>query len=355
MRYLIVSSNGLGNMILKTPMFTALNAIDPDAQIDVLASNRAGAVDVIKGLPQLGQASELDSDFSKERRRDVINRINQRHYDAALLAMDAGAGWFLKGLYRSNVKKIVQHCVVPGKRIWHRAQFVLLHRRVSFVPWLAGRHEIDLNLDLVQALRKKPLPRDYTTMVSYQPDADVGRQLGLPERYVCLQIGAAEGLNTPKRWPLGNFSRLIVALEEGFPDLGIVAVGSPKEAEMFVAPLMEQHPGLINTAGRTNINQLCNVLLGAEVAITHDSGIMHLANALGARLIALYGPTDYSRTRPLGENAVIIRKDRPCSPCMFGVDIPSEAEVFENCPDKDCMRDITVDDVMFQVRKIIVS
>ncbi|MBU4277674.1 MAG: glycosyltransferase family 9 protein [Proteobacteria bacterium] len=353
MRYLITSNVGLGNMILKTPMFKAIQALDPGAEIDVMANNRAGAVDVIRGLPELRNAYEFQTAESPRRRKEFARLIRDNKYDVALIPMDGGPGWLRLILWRSRIPKKVQLCAVPGNRLWERAQLVLLHRRIEFVPWLVGRHEIDMNLDLVQALIKKPLHRNYQTSVCYQPDKEVVARFGLPSRYVCLQVGAAEGLHTPKRWPVENFSRLIRALGERYPDIGLVTVGTPREYEMFVAPLMEDHPQLINTAGRTDIGQLCNVLQGAEAVVTHDSGIMHIANALDSRLIALYGPTDFTRTRPLGENAVVLRQDLPCAPCMFGSGGPSESEIYESCPQLECMAEISVNDVLDALQKAL--
>jgi ADP-heptose:LPS heptosyltransferase len=70
--------------------------------------------------------------------------------------------------------------------------------------------------------------------------------------------------------------------------------------------------------------------------ITNDSGSMHIANAVGTPVVALFGPTDPRRTAPTGAPATVLRHHLPCSPCFR-----------PTCPyaDHPCMRLIEVDDV----------
>ena len=340
-------------MILCTPMFPAIHHLDPEAQIDIIGHNRNGCLDVVKGNPHIGGTYDYSFVRSRRHRKEVAAFIAKQKYDAALIPMGGAPGWLQLLLFRSKIKTIKKIVSIPGNQLWERASLFFLYRRIHFIPWLTGRHEIDLNLDLVQSFSRKPLHRSYRTSISYSSDENILKELGLPPRYVCLQIGAAAGLPTPKKWQEDRFSLLINFLSEQYPQLGLVAVGTQKEYEMFAAPLMQKHPQLINTAGRTDINQLCNILAGAQATVTHDSGIMHMANALGAPLIALYGPTDYTRTSPLGPASVVLRKELDCAPCMFGMGGRSEAQIYEQCPRPACMEAITVDDVLLELQKVL--
>jgi len=69
--------------------------------------------------------------------------------------------------------------------------------------------------------------------------------------------------------------------------------------------------------------------------VTNDSGLMHVAAALGVPVVAIFGSTDPARTGPLGENCRVVRKPLPCAPCLK-----------THCPEKrECMEKITVDEV----------
>ena len=72
-----------------------------------------------------------------------------------------------------------------------------------------------------------------------------------------------------------------------------------------------------NLAGRTPLRVLAALLRRAAVMVTVDSGPMHLAAALGTPLVALFGPTDPSRTGPYGTGPCrVLREALPCVPCL---------------------------------------
>jgi heptosyltransferase-2 len=77
--------------------------------------------------------------------------------------------------------------------------------------------------------------------------------------------------------------------------------------------------------------------------ISNDSGLMHVASALGIPTIAIFGSTNPVTTGPAGIKTVIVHRDVACSPCMK-----------ETCPtDFRCMDLITVDDVYETARKVL--
>ena len=95
----------------------------------------------------------------------------------------------------------------------------------------------------------------------------------------------------------------------------------------------------------TNFNQLCNVINDSKVVISHDSGVMHLANALQRPLIALYGPTDFTRTAPLNSASHIIQSRNECWARMYSFR-ESEDDLANQYEDYYCMSSISVDSVL---------
>jgi heptosyltransferase-2 len=82
-----------------------------------------------------------------------------------------------------------------------------------------------------------------------------------------------------------------------------------------------------------------------RVFVTNDSGLMHVAAALGVRLVAIFGSTDPSRTGPLGQNSRVIYKSIPCAPCLK-----------TQCPqDRECMEAISVEEVFEEVKDLWAS
>ena len=109
---------------------------------------------------------------------------------------------------------------------------------------------------------------------------------------------------------------------------------------------------VINLLGMTTFNQLCNVINGARLVVAHDSGAMHVTNALNRPLLALYGPTDFTRTRPLGSKSQILHSRNGCWAKMYSFR-SSEAELAEQYQNYYCMSGISVDMVYSKILSIL--
>jgi len=76
-----------------------------------------------------------------------------------------------------------------------------------------------------------------------------------------------------------------------------------------------QKAGVLNLAGATSLRELAALLKACEVVLTNDTGPMHLANAVGTPIVAVFGPSDPRRYAPRGVRDTVVRIDLPCSPC----------------------------------------
>jgi heptosyltransferase-1 len=92
----------------------------------------------------------------------------------------------------------------------------------------------------------------------------------------------------------------------------------------------------------TSLAELAGVLKAARLAVTTDTGAMHLAAALGTRVAALFGPTAPCRTGPFGEGHQIVRLGLTCSPCFK-----------RRCPQPRCLTDLPVAEVRRACEKIL--
>jgi heptosyltransferase-1 len=141
---------------------------------------------------------------------------------------------------------------------------------------------------------------------------------------------------TTKLWPERNFAELADRLIQE-KNATIIFSGSRDDRSMIerIITLMQQR-GAENWAGETTLKELAALASASDLFITTDTGSMHLAAAVGAKVLALFGPTAPWRTGPSGSSSTVVRSGIACSPCF-------QRTCGRNV---QCMTGITVADVM---------
>lgn len=354
MKILISSYTGLGNFILKTPLIRALNTEYEFCQIDLIFGYPWGAENVLKDSELIHKQYWLPAKFSILKKIKMFIELRRQKYDMVILPFDATPGFvlFFSILFLCNAKIICHfssHGSLTVERI-KKSLALFFIPSVEWVPILKGRHEIDLNLDLLQAVTKNNVSRDYRTIVTWKSENVT--HFNLPELFLVIQPSAANGAATPKIWSPENFNKLIDQFLLKFTEMKVVLVGDAGDVSRLKGMYALSNSNVINLLGKTNFNQLCNVLNSAQAVIAHDSGIMHVANALQVPLIALYGPTDYTRTAPLASTTHVLHSRNDCWRTMYGFQ-GSEKKIDKQYPNYYCMNGITVNQVMATLMSLL--
>ena len=104
--------------------------------------------------------------------------------------------------------------------------------------------------------------------------------------------------------------------------------------------------GTCDLSGKTTPADLAALIRRAEVAVTNDSGSMHVAVSLGKPMVSVFGPTNPVHIGPYERPESVVRVDLPCSPCNY--------RRLSQCPfDHACMKQVTSEMVVERVRKIL--
>ena len=139
--------------------------------------------------------------------------------------------------------------------------------------------------------------------------------------YMVLAPGSEYG--PAKRWPAAHFSALAAKL--AWP---VVLLGSAKEAalcEEITAQVNTVRPGqVLNLAGKTSLAQALYVIAATKSIVSNDSGLMHVAAALGVPQVAIFGSSSPLHTPPLSEKATVLwlkndaayQPPLDCAPCF---------------------------------------
>ncbi|SCC92865.1 Lipopolysaccharide heptosyltransferase II [Thiomonas sp. X19] len=165
------------------------------------------------------------------------------------------------------------------------------------------------------------------------------QRFGLPERWVALCPGAEYG--PAKQWPVEHYAALArLAQQQGYT---VAVLGAPRDAAMGEA-IATQAAGSVNLCGKTRVEQVIALLASSQGAVSNDSGLMHVAAALGRATVGLYGSTDPRHTPPAAHRSATIWLQLDCSPCFQ-----------RTCPlgHLNCLRGITPEQTWAQLRGLM--
>jgi ADP-heptose:LPS heptosyltransferase len=369
--YLIPAYAGLGNFIMATPMILELKRRRPAAEIYLLTWPWYGTDQIFDApIRQSGDCKEsaksggnsspvagiflLDPHASPWRKALFFLRLRRWKMSAAFIPFDACPAFVWWGFPLAGIRAIAAHSL---------ACHGLEGGWIQTVPDITcevelSSHESDIHLDLLDAYCHSrgitvPEARDYQTFMSAE-GSGVLQKFGLkPREYIVVQISAANArFKTPKLWAKENWAQLIRRLENDGET--IVLPGDENEAPLvdeFVSCHELKHA--VNIAGRTSVREVSTVIKNAKLLVVHDSGLMHIGNAHGTPLVALYGPTDWNFTRPKAPTSRILRKSLPCQPCMARM-AKTEQEALRDCQlDVQCMKNLSIEEVYHACRSIL--
>jgi heptosyltransferase II len=161
--------------------------------------------------------------------------------------------------------------------------------------------------------------------------------------YVGLVPGAARGPS--KQWPQTHFIETAQAcLDAGWAQT-IVVFGSPKEYVLCEDVCQAIGKRSLNLAGRTSLAEWAATLQCCRVVVANDSGGMHLATAVGATVVAVFGLTDPAVTGPIGTRARVVRGSE-----VGARDIPRDSEEA-----RLALARVTPDRVIAEIQQVIES
>lgn len=340
-RILIVKLSAIGDVIQTLPMVEALRAEFSMAHIDWVVEEEAS--DLIIGHSALDRVivshrkSWQKQIFRKgefwntiKEIRNFLRSLRSRQYD-----------WVIDnhGIFKSGLLVILSR---GRRKIGYRRSRGIAEEGSYFFtneryrPLSLERPAVERYLDLIAQLGVSV--NNITLNYSVGREARMKAEALLSEKGFasCPVIVIHPMAKWPtKQWPGENFVRLAEALTE--QGASVVFTGSPADfaAVQEMANKIQTPGRILNLAGQTNLKELAGLFSLANLVLSTDTGPMHLAAAVKAPLIALFGPTAPWRTGPYGNGHVILRKALACSPCFK-----------RKCPTMECMNSLTVEEVL---------
>ncbi|GAB2882517.1 lipopolysaccharide heptosyltransferase II [Uliginosibacterium flavum] len=307
MRILIIAPSWIGDTVAAQTLFMRLRAYHPDAVIDALAPPWVAAV--LHAMPEIN-GEVLDNPFAHgqlrlKERWALARQLAKRGYDAAYVLPNS-----------------LKSALIPA--------FAGISKRVGFTG--ESRYGL-INVRHTLDTAATPLQVERYAILAEEPRAALPRPYPLPQLSVdaaaqaaTLQSLALSGSPAPvifcpgaefgpaKRWPEKHFAAL--ARQLGAQGIPVWLLGSKKDAAVGEEIVRQSEGAARNLCGVTNLAQAVQLIALARHVVTNDSGLMHVAAALGTPLTALFGSSSPGYTPPLSEQAQVISLNLACSPCF---------------------------------------
>ena len=293
-RVLVVAPAWVGDMVMAHALVPGL--VRRGAAVEFLAPPATS--DLARRMPGVSAVHDLNvghGALGLRERRDAAKRLKSRHFDWAIV---------LPNSFKSAVAPFLAG--IP--------------RRTGFIGearygLLNDRHRLDTG----------SLPRlvdRFAALADVEPEtpglrADPERREALCDEFglrgdtlIALCPGAEYGPS--KRWPAQRFAELARRLASKGAEVFIL--GNARDAELGRS-IARCSPAL-DLTGKTGLLDAVDILSAASAAVTNDSGLMHVAAALGLPVAGIYGSTTPAFTPPLSTRSLAIGHDLPCRPCF---------------------------------------
>lgn len=334
-KILIVGPSWIGDMVMAQSLFKAIKTDNPNVIIDVLAL--AWTKSLLDRMPEVNQAIEMPIShgvFGWSMRKKIGRELQKHNYDQAIVLPNSWKSalipWFANIPLRTGWRGEMRYGLLNDMR---RLNKILL-------PMMVQRY-VSLAYPASQAQTAPSYQAPYMNAEAVK--TDLVPTLSESSKRLILCPGAEFG--PAKQWPAKHYAEVAqLVIQQGWH---VLILGSQAD-HAIASEITSQIPtgqadSIFNLCGNTKLQDAIDLLATANVVISNDSGLMHIAAALHRPLIAIYGPTSPNFTPPLAENAHIIQIDVDCGPCFQ-----------RTCPKQHhlCMNNINSEQIIKLVQQV---
>lgn len=345
-RILIVKLSAIGDVVHTLPALNSLRRHFPRAHITWLVE--AGAADLLAGHPALDRVlvskrKQWARGLKTWRWREQLTQI--RHFVKDL----RGTRYDMIFDFQAALKSAMLIALARGRRkigfgpgMQHQEHsYIVLNERIPMVSMEI--HALERGLKLLAAAGIPTRDIAYRLPIGPAHRHRVSQWLSRGKTgrsHPAVAINPVARWDT-KLWPADRFAELADRIIAEF-DAAIFFTGGPGDNGIIEGIIRNMRRGAVNLAGKTSLIELAAVYEQMACIISTDTGPMHIAAAVGRPVVALFGPTAPGRTGPYGTGHRMITAGPSCRPCFK-----------RSCSTIDCMRSISVDQVMDQLKAVL--
>lgn len=315
-KILIIGPAWVGDMVMSQSLYTTLKKQHPDSIIDVIAPGWCKPI--LERMPEVNRAIEMPlghGDFNLLGRREIGKSLREEQYDHAFIcpnsAKSALIPWFANIPMRTGWKGEMRYGLLNDLRPNKKSFQFMVERYVALAH---PRQEMidSSSLGGIDTLPKPNLMIDDAT----QKKSIEKFNLSTPSKVIGLCPGAEFG--PAKKWPETHYAEVAHAMCKKGHHVWLFGSGKDLDTCNGIKDKVpaEFHAQIHVLAGQTSLIEAVDLLGACETVISNDSGLMHVAAAVGCNVVAVYGSTSPKYTPPLARNVEIVHTDIECRPCF---------------------------------------
>lgn len=342
-RALVVKLRHHGDVLLTSPVFSALKNHVPGIEVDALVY--ADTAPMLELHPAIAQVHTIDRKW-KERgfahqlacERRLLSALRARRYDLLVHLTPHPRGAWLARLTGAG------YAVAPRRsgRFW-------CNSFDRFYLSLSLRHTVEINLDALRVIGIQPAPdeRALTLVPGAAAEARIDALLASrgvdAGRFVMIHPASRWPF---KCWPTQKMAELIRVLQEDGRQIVLTSGPDPDERRAIEAITARLASPATSFAGELSLKEMAALIARAQLFVGVDSAPMHMAAAVQTPVVAIFGPTNEANWRPwMVSHRVVASAAHSCRPC--GADGCGGSKL------SDCLESLPVDAVLQAVRELL--
>lgn len=308
---LVVGPSWVGDMVMAQTLFRILKQQQPDSPIEVLAPGWSRPI--LQRMPEVNAAIVMPvghGELGILDRWQVAQTLRKRRYQSVYVlpnSLKSALAPLLAGIPRRvGWRGEMRFGLLNDIRLLDKERYPLMVQRFAALAYPAD----------------KVLPEDLPVpclTVDEQSRAELIRTFGLNLDRPVLVICPGAEFGPAKRWPTRHFQTVVETMIER--DWQVWILGSDNDHELGetirLAVVGDDQQNVHNIAGHTSLADVIDLLSCAEMVVSNDSGLLHVAAALNRPLVAVYGASSADFTPPLCEYVEILAIPVDCGPCFL--------------------------------------
>ncbi|MDA0130286.1 lipopolysaccharide heptosyltransferase II [Vibrio sp. MarTm2] len=315
-KILVIGPSWVGDMVMSQSLYITLKQQSPDAIIDVIAPGWCKPI--LERMPEVNRAIEMPfghGEFNWSGRKSLGRSLIDEHYTHAFVlpnsAKSALIPWFAKIPVRTGWKGEMRYGLLNDLRPNKKAFQYMVERYVA----LANPRDKMINSQSLGGIDVQPKP---SLSIDKSIQASTLAKFNLTQDKSVIGLCPGAEFGPAKQWPVEHYAAVAAEMINRGHQVWLFGSAKDQQTTSSIKQQLtpQQQTACFDLAGKTSLIEAVDLLAACQSVVSNDSGLMHVAAAVGCHVVGVYGSTSPKYTPPLAQRVDIVSTDIECRPCF---------------------------------------